>query len=279
MWFRMNFLFRRKIWFDTGVYFIVFGIKTLYNSVEMIKIAIIEDEQSHTELLSAYLRSWGGAHGQKVSIREFVSAEGFLFVWEETNDFDILFVDIQMGEMNGVEMAEKVREKDGEIAIVFTTGITDYMGCGYEVAALHYLLKPISMEKVGLCMDKVMQRRRKEAFVLVHGKEETMKLAVSHISYVEARGHGCVVETYTGSGGCSQTEITESISGMARQLQAHGFIRCHRSYLCRTESIRRIGKTELIMDSGSVIPVSRRMYAEVNRAFIAHFCRIREGGL
>ncbi len=78
-----------------------------------------------------------------------MSAESFLFVWEETNDFDILFVDIQMGKMNGVEMAEKVRECDREIAIVFTTGIADYMGCGYEVEALHYLLKPISKEKSG----------------------------------------------------------------------------------------------------------------------------------
>ena len=103
----------------------------------MIKIAIIEDEQTHTELLSSYLRTWGAAQGQAVSIQTFLSAESFLFVWEETNDFDILFVDIQMGKMNGVEMAGKVRERDREIAIVFTTGIADYMGCGYEVEALH----------------------------------------------------------------------------------------------------------------------------------------------
>ncbi len=237
----------------------------------MIKIAIIEDEQAHTELLSSYLRTWGTAQGQAVSIQTFLSAESFLFVWEETNDFDILFVDIQMGKMNGVEMAEKVRECDREIAIVFTTGIADYMGCGYEVEALHYLLKPISKEKVGQCMDKVMQRSCREAFALVHGREETMKIAVGHISYVEARGHGCVMETCARDGSGGQVEIAESISEMERQLGSHGFIRCHRSYLCRIESICRIGKTEITLDSGSVIPVSRRMYAEVNRAFIAHF--------
>ncbi len=238
---------------------------------EMIKIAIIEDEQTHTELLSAYLQTWGEAQGQAVSMQTFLSAESFLFVWEETNDFDILFVDIQMGKMNGVEMARKVRERDRGIAIVFTTGIADYMGCGYEVEALHYLLKPISMEKVGECMDKVMRRSEKEAFALVHGREETMKIAVGHISYVEARGHGCVMETYARDGFCGQIEIAESISEMERQLGPHGFVRCHRSYLCRVESICRIGKTEITLDSGSRIPVSRRMYAEINRAFIAHF--------
>ena len=237
----------------------------------MIKIAIIEDEQIHTDLLADYLRTWSAGQGKAVSIQEFSSAESFLFVWEETNDFDILFVDIQMKEMNGIEMAKKVRERDGEIAIVFTTGIADYMGTGYEVEALHYLLKPISMEKVGQCMDKVVRRNRNEAHVLVHGKEETIKISVGHISYGEARGHGCVIETYTRTGNCRQTEITESISEMERQLKTHGFIRCHRSYLCRIGSIRQIGKKDLTLDSGSVIPVSRRMYADISRAFIAYF--------
>lgn len=237
----------------------------------MTKIAIIEDEQTHTELLANYLREWGAAREKTISIREFSSAESFLFVWEETNDFDILFVDIQMKKMNGVEMTRKVRARDGEIAIVFTTGITDYMGCGYEVEALHYLLKPISMEKIGQCMDKVMRRSGKKAFVVVHGKEETLKISVGRISYVEARGHGCVMETDTGAGDYGQIEIMENISEMEKRLKPHGFIRCHRSYLCRIESVYRIGKTEITLDSGSVIPVSRRMYTEMNRAFIARF--------
>lgn len=80
-----------------------------------------------------------------------------------------------------------------------------------------------------------------------------------------------MAETYTRAEGCRQIEITEGISEMERELSPHGFIRCHRSYLCRVESICRIGKTELTLDSGSVIPVSRRACAEVNRAFIAHF--------
>ncbi|MDE6601663.1 MAG: LytTR family DNA-binding domain-containing protein [Lachnospiraceae bacterium] len=239
----------------------------------MIKIAIIEDEQIHTQLLADYLRTWGAAHGQEVSIQEFPSAESFLFVWEETNDFDILFVDIQMREMNGVEMARKVRERDRETAIVFTTGVTDYIGTGYDVEALHYLLKPIRMEKIGQCMDKVMRSRRREAYVIVHGKEETVRVSVGSISYVEARGHGCVMETYTRADDCRQTEITESISEMEQRLQTYGFIRCHRSYLCRIEGICRIGRTDITLDSGSVIPVSRRMYADINRAFIAHFRR------
>lgn len=237
----------------------------------MLKIAIIEDEQIHTDLLAGYLRTWSKEHGTSVSIQEFSSAESFLFGWEETNDYDILFVDIQMKEMNGMEMARKVREQDEKISIVFTTGITDYMENGYEVEALHYLLKPISMEKIGQCMDKVLRRRHKDHYVVVHGKEETVRIPVDRITYVEARGHGCVLETCVKTGEGMQTEITESISEMEKMLKDHGFLKCHRSYLCRIGSIHQIGRTEITLDSGSMIPVSRRMYADVNHAFIEYF--------
>ncbi len=242
----------------------------------MLKIAIIEDEQIHTDLLADYLRTWSKEKGNPVSIQEFSNAESFLFVWAETNDFDILFVDIQMKEMNGVEMARKVREQNEEIAIVFTTGITDYLESGYEVEALHYLLKPINMEKIGQCMNKVLRRRHREQYILVHGKEETIKISVDKITCAEARGHGCVIETCTKTGEYTQIEITESISELEEQLKKHGFIRCHRSYLCRIGSIHQIGRTDITLDSGNVIPVSRRMYADVNRAFIEYFKKRRQ---
>jgi len=235
------------------------------------KTAIIEDEQIHTDLLTAYLKAWGSKKEILLDIRTFPSAESFLFMWEGTKDFDILFVDIQMKEMNGIEMAKKVRERDEDIAIVFTTGISDYMEIGYEVEALHYLLKPISQEKVGQCMDKVLRRRQKESFILAHGKEEIIRLPVRRITYIEAQGHGCIVETCLKSGETVRTEIIESISEMEEQLNPYGFIKCHRSYLCRIGSIHQIAKTEIVFDNGSKIPVSRRMYAKTNQAFIEYF--------
>ncbi|MDE6388830.1 MAG: LytTR family DNA-binding domain-containing protein [Lachnospiraceae bacterium] len=239
----------------------------------MLNIAIIEDEQIHTELLSGYLSTWSKEHGQEVSIQEFTSAESFLFVWEERKDFDVLFVDIQMAGMSGIEMAKKVRQRDEDIAIVFTTGITDYMETGYEVEALHYLVKPISMEKIGQCMDKVQRRSYKQEYVLVHGKEETIRISVEKITYVEAQGHGSVIEVYAQNDKKERMRIaiTESISEMEKRLTMHGFVRCHRSYLCRIGSIHQIGKTDITLDSGSVIPVSRRLYTEINRAFIEYF--------
>ena len=240
------------------------------------KLAIIEDEQVHSELLSVYLEEWSEKRAVSLCVKVFSSAESFLFDWEEERDFDVLFVDIQMKEMNGMEMAKRIREQDPNIVIIFTTGLSEYIGEGYEVEALHYLLKPISREKLGQCMDKAFKRSGRERFLLVQTREEIWKLFTEQIMYVEARGHGCVIEYCAPTGETCQTEATESISELEQKLDGEDFVKCHRSYLCRISSIQRIDKTDIILDNGSRVPVSRRLYAQVNKAFIRYF-RGREG--
>lgn len=237
------------------------------------KLAIIEDEQVHSELLAAYLEEWGAERSVSLCIKAFSSAESFLFVWEEEWDFDVLFVDIQMKEMNGMELAKRIRKQDPDIVIIFTTGLPEYMEEGYEVEALHYLLKPISHEKLEQCMDRALKRGSRDRFLLVQTREEILKLSIERILYVEARGHGCVMEYLSQTGKTCLAEITESISDMEQKLGGGDFVKCHRSYLCRTGSIQRIDKTEIVLDNGSRIPVSRRLYGQVNQAFIQYFRR------
>lgn len=240
------------------------------------KLAIIEDEEAHKELLSRYIGVWSKDREIPVAVTSFQSAESFLFAWEDERDFDVLFVDIQMQEMNGMEMAKRVREQDSDIAIIFTTGIADYMEAGYEVEAMHYLVKPISQEKLFRCMDRVLKRGIHEQFLLVKAKEETMKLSLSSIIYVEAMGHGCRIEFCPQAGRTFRMETTESISKLEKKLGEPDFVRCHRSYLCRIDKIHHISRAWIEMDNGSRIPVSRRVYTYVNQMFIRYFRREKE---
>lgn len=232
------------------------------------KIAVIEDEKSHRDLLVSWLESWGGKKGKSLAIRPFGSAESFLFAYEEEKDFDLLFLDIQMEGMDGMELARKIREKDRDIVIVFTTGISDYLEEGYEVEALYYLIKPLSAEKVEKCMEKAAARRRQERFVTLHTAAETLKIGEESINYVEARGRGCCIGRAREPG---ELEVRESLGELEQMLEAGEFMKCHRSYLCRIGNIHHIGKEEIFFDDGSSVPVSRRLYQQVNRNFIAYF--------
>lgn len=240
-------------------------------------IAIIEDEQIHRDFLIGYLNKWSQETRNPLEIDTFPSAESFLFAWEDKKSYDVLFVDIQMKAMNGMEMAKKIRENDKNVAIVFTTGITDYLEEGYEVEALHYLIKPISEEKVRTCMDKVKNRNQQKKFLLLEINGELTKILEEQMVYIEARGHKTIAELNVSieRREFCKVELNESFSKVEKQLDEKKFVKCHRSYLCNLEWVHHIDKTSVHMDSGSEIPVSRRAYPEVNQAFIRYYKRER----
>ena len=127
--------------------------------------------------------------------------------------------------------------------------------------------------KVANIDDEQVHTESHEKFLLVQTKEETMKLSVERIIYVEAMGHSCVIEFCPQVGRTFQVEASESISVLEEQLGETDFVKCHRSYLCRIDKIDHISRAWIEMDNGSRIPVSRRLYKNVNQMFIRYFRR------
>ena len=103
-------------------------------------IAICDDSEADREYLSGLVNRWAREAGHTAEIAAFDSVEQFLFCYEEKSDYDILLLDIEMGEMDGVTMAKILRRENDTVQIVFITGYSEYIAEGYEVAALHHLM-------------------------------------------------------------------------------------------------------------------------------------------
>lgn len=241
----------------------------------MLHIAVVDDEQMHREILLKYVREWKERLGVSAEIKAFPGTEAFYFAWCEDQRWDVLFLDIMMEERaEGVALARRLREKGREITIIFTTGIPDYMQEGFEVEALHYLLKPLNKEKVWECLNKCLQRKGKESrTVLLPAEEGLIKADVGGILYAEAVGHYCVLT-------CTEEvlQVKMGIRELEQKLNESGngagnFIFTHRSYLVNLEKIAKVGRQDIIMDNGKAVPVSRRMYQDVNGRFIERFVR------
>lgn len=99
----------------------------------MQNIAVCDDESVEIEYLTQLTRQWAKLTETAVNISGFASAEAFLFEYEENKDFDILLLDIQMNAMDGIELAEKIRENNSSVQIVFITGFPDHISRGYDV--------------------------------------------------------------------------------------------------------------------------------------------------
>ncbi len=231
-----------------------------------LKIAVCDDNKTDQDYVIGLLRKWAEGNNRIIEIRTFLSAEEFLFQYAEEKDFHILVLDIEMEKMNGVELAKKMREDNRDIQILFVTGFPDYIAEGYEVDALHYLMKPVTQEKIFSVLNKAvgnLKRVENHLFLQVNG--EMIKFITDNIFYVEVFSHSCILHTTEGN-----VESKISISELENKL-GDEFIRVHRSYLVNLEQIKKIAKTEIFLEDGSVVPLSRRKYTDVNMAFIRHF--------
>lgn len=239
----------------------------------MLRIAVVDDEQVHRDILVRYIEEWRSQGHPEVKVQVFDSSEAFYFEWCENQAYDVLFLDIMMSGTDGVSLARKLREKKTALTIIFTTGISDYMQEGYEVEAMHYLLKPLDREKVWECLEKCLARGGGDRrMVLLPTEEGLMKIDIEKILYGEAVGHYCQLE-------CMEERLSLKIGirELAQKLDMEAreeFAFCHRSYLVNLRRISRVGKQDIVMDNGAQVPVSRRLYHEINDKFIRAFVDI-----
>ena len=232
------------------------------------KIAICDDEQTERQYLSSLVKEWALQKKHTVEVSAFENAEAFLFRYAEEKDYDILLLDIEMGNLDGVGLAKKIRTDNGTVQILFITAYPDFIAEGYEVSALHYLMKPVDENKLFAVLDKAAvnlgKTERYEVFTI---DGEAVRIPLDSVVSVEAFSH-CVVVTTTKE----QYRLSETISKMEKLL-GDGFIRCHRSYLVSIKYMKRITKTDVVLDSDAKVPLARRKYDVVNKAFIRYYAQ------
>ena len=234
----------------------------------MFRIAVCEDEKAQREYMEKLISEWQQCSEKKTTVDSFVSAEQFLFETEGKLAYDLLILDIQMGQMNGVDLARKVREQDARVSIVFLTGIKDYALEGYEVGAVRYLLKPIKEAEFFSLLDKLYEetKQRKEDYFLFQTGGVTNRVAFSEILYAEAEGHYVCLKTSE-----KEWKWKTNFSSLSAELEKNGFFLLRRGLYVNLAQVSRIGKTECMLENGEVLPVSKARYQALNEAFIAYY--------
>ena len=232
----------------------------------MITIAICDDDNSQINTLEKMLTEWNSC----TIINKYSSAEQFLFNYPDV-PCDLLLLDIEMGDMNGMELAKQLRANGDMLPIIFITGFSKYIGDGYDVEALHYLMKPVDKEKLFQVLDRYSCRHRPDNRVILPIGSESVLVASDNIVYLEAFGKKTQITLNDGKEMICTCGLSEASEKLGR-----GFVSCHRSYVVNIGLIRKISRTEITMDSGKKIPLSRRSYDSVNRAFIDYYKEARK---
>ena len=235
------------------------------------RIAVIDDQPADRDYIAALVTRWAKDRDTAVTTVPFPSAESFLFAYSEDKDFDILLLDIEMGTINGVELAKTVRAENDAVQMVFITGFPDFIAEGYEVSALHYLMKPVDRDKLFSVLDRAAANLGKaERWILLPSGDGQTRIRLDRILYAEAFGHDLTVHTEDGD-----FAFRKTIGAWEAELGPEaGFVRCHRSVLVNLRFVSKITKIDVILDDGTALPLARNAAQAVNLAFIRYY---REG--
>lgn len=218
------------------------------------RIAIVDDLDEDRQILKEYLGRYNEEKSLGLEIRVFSSSIEFLENYR--NDYDILFLDIEMPGTDGLSAAREIRERDDAAVIVFVTNMAQYAICGYEVDAVDFMVKPVEYVNVTVKLEKAMnrvRRKEKERVMLIEAKDGIHRILASHIIYVEKDINHLVYHTI---GGVFRER--GSMTKLKAGLYGYPFGECTAGCLVNFKYVDLIGKDSIQAGDQTLI-LSRRM--------------------
>lgn len=228
----------------------------------MINFAICDDSMEHINILENYLYKIGKT---KLTCDVYQSGEEFLLAYKNNNrQYDVIFLDMEMKQLNGIETGNQIREYDEHVIIIFVTSYKEYMQKSFECAPFRFLLKPINFEELKEVFDKLCQKlsKQRKVFNFIENKSR-VRLFCDDIIYFESQGHWILIYTKD-----SIHKICKSMNDLYAQLDPEIFFRVHKSFIINFHYVKRIkGNTTNLYYCDKLIPISRSYKKVVIKQF------------
>lgn len=231
-------------------------------------VAIVDDVLQDREYIAGLVYQWAQEKGHTVTLKTFPSSEAFLFAREESKKTEMLLLDIEMGAMNGVELAKELRQvqKDTMLQLVFITGFPDFIAEGYEVDALHYLIKPVVPAKLFSVLDKAVTNLAKvEKHLCVTYNRRMDFIPLSKIYYIEAQRQYVLIHAEDG-----EYRMKTSLAETKGALDEY-FFQCQRSFLVNLRYVAQVKNDCVILKNGIEVPIGRGMAEKIGKEIIKLF--------
>lgn len=217
----------------------------------MINIAIVEDEKKSAETLSEYLEIYSKKNVEDISIRQYGDALAFL---DDCRDgFDIVFMDIELPHMNGMDASFELRKIDKRAILIFVTNMKQFAIRGYEVNALDFIVKPINYQAFAYKMQKAvaMFKANVDFEITINQAGGIRRISIKEISYIEVSGHKLLYHTF------NETITSRgSLAELEENFKIYNYLRCNSCYLVNPNHIVLVNGQTIILRNGEKLQIS-----------------------
>ena len=225
------------------------------------KLAICEDDGKDLIAFRYLVDEYARLYKKNIVISEFSSGTQLLESYKK-GIFDVVFLDIYMGEISGISTAKAIRRLDEDVKIIFTTSSTEHFSDGFDVEAIHYLIKPLDKNKIFKAMHRLRDIFLKDEVYLVFfmGNQE-LKIPQSSIVYIETVRNGITVH-------CKKNEfkVRCSLASAIKQLKPN-FLQCHRYFVINLDEVAGLETECFIMSDRTEIAIRRSGRKELKNLY------------
>lgn len=225
------------------------------------KLAIVDDEKKTTDLLESYIKQFVIENNSKIEVNTFHNPIDFLSQYNK--DYNLIFMDIEMPGLNGIETARELRRMDRRIVLMFITNMAQYAIEGYEVEALDFIIKPLSYSDFVLKMKKAIRyiTRNQDKKLIVNTQDGDIYLYISDIYYIEVMRHDLIYHTVNGN-----YKTRGVMKEVEEQLGKNHFFRSNHCYLVNMEYVKSINGN-VIKVGEETLQISRSKKSEFLKEF------------
>ncbi len=241
------------------------------------RIAVVENEETRADELIALTKRYENEKGAFFQHQWF--SNGYDFFESDMDSFDVVFMDIDMPGINGMDTAIMMRERGIDVMLVFVTNLPQYAIDGYKVNALDFILKPITYADFYMVMDKVNRNLNSDetSYFLLNVAGSSMKFYNHEIEYIDMKGHDVVIHKTDGN----DISFRGSLKSIEKELDKRIFYRCNGGQLVNLSRVKSFDSQNIVLESGVRIPVSRSHKKDVLRRLNEYYSHsfIGDGGI
>lgn len=217
----------------------------------MYKVAVVEDNDEAGNILLGYLKEYESHQGSKFNVSRFKDALDFLQTFR--NNYDLIFMDIELPDINGMDVVRRIRAEDSKVIVIFVTNMAQYAIKGYEVNAMDFIVKPVSYSAFAMKLDRAVQciEASAEKEIWINERTDKRRLRVSDIKYVEVSHHNVIYHTTEGN-----YTTYDQLNNVSLVLAPYPFALCNRYLLVNLQFVTAIEEFSVTV-AGEKLQISR----------------------